>query len=159
MTRRKRRNSKQVCRSNLHHNKKHLYANDRYQAAFKKATSEASALQQQKKNENNQQSKSMGRYQTICKEINETDLDGDFDKRLLPTTIREAVADGRIGVSPLKKGRPRISPVQLTKALATHAYMLQVSASQGEESAANMGPLVKALTDGKRWEGNYQSIK
>ena len=122
MTRRKRRNSKQVCRSNLHRNEKHLYDNDWYQAAFKKATSEASALQQQKKNENNQQSKSMGRYQTICKEINETDLDGDFDKRLLPTTIREAVDAGRIGVSPLKKGSPIISPVQLKKHwLLTHS--------------------------------------
>ena len=95
----------------------------------------------------------MSSYQTICKAINETDLDGEFDKILSPTTIREEVAAGRIGVSTLKKGSPRIAPVQITKALATHTPMLQVSASQGEASAANMGPLVKSLTDGTKWEG------
>ena len=36
----------------------------------------------------------MGGYRTICKSINETDLDGELDKKIKPTTIREAVASG-----------------------------------------------------------------
>ena len=91
--------------------------------------------------------------------MNKTDLDGELDKKLKPTTIRDVVAAGRTGVSPLKKGLPRMAPVELTKAMAAHAYMLQVLASQGEASAANMEPLVNALTDGTKWEGKLLARK
>ena len=111
LTMRKRRSSKEVCRSNFHRNANNLLAYKRYSEAFKNATSQASALQEQNKKANKQQAKSMAGYRTICKSINETDIDRELDKKLKPTTIREVVAAGRIGVSPLKKGRPRIAPV------------------------------------------------
>ena len=92
LTMRKRRSSKEVCRSNFHRNANNLLAYKRYSEAFKKATSQASALQEQNKKTNKQQAKSMAGYRTICKSINETDIDRELDKKLKPTTIREAVA-------------------------------------------------------------------
>ena len=50
-----------------------------------------------------------------------------------------------------------MAPVELIKVMAAHAFMLQVSACQGEASAANMEPLVDALTYGTKWEGKLSA--
>ena len=125
LTMRKRRISKEVCRSNFHCNVNSLLAYKRYSEAFKNATSQASALQEQNKKANKQQAKSKAGYRTICKSINETDIDRELDKKLKPTTIRKAVAAGRIGVSPLKKGRPRIAPDRTTLDTPTPAAWMR----------------------------------
>ncbi len=60
-------------------------------------------------------------------------------------------------MSPLKKGRPEIIPPQFTKALATHATMMQVAAAGGEASGKGMRTVIKAMTDGTKWEGKFNS--
>ena len=88
-----------------------------------------------------------------CKRRNETDLNQPFDKKLKPSVVAKAVDDGRAGRSPVKKGRPRIVPKQLTHALAIHSTMMQVSASEGEASAPKMKTVVRALTQNTEWDG------
>ena len=90
---------------------------------------------------------------TICKRLNETDLNQPFDKKLKPSVVAKAVDDGCTGRSPVKKGRPRIVPKQLTHSLAIHSTLMQVSARKGETSAPKIKTVVLALTQNTKWDG------
>ncbi len=59
------------------------------------------------------------------------------DKKLKKTTVYNAIARGSFGVSPLKNGRPRKVPPELTRGLACHAVMMQAS-GKGEASSLKM---------------------
>ncbi len=93
---------------------------------------------------------------SICNKYNKKyGLDGIIIRQLKPQTIRDAMNAMRAGKSPVKMGRPEKIPPKFTTALAIHSTMKQVGATDGEASAENMIPLMKAMTDGTTWEGQF----
>ena len=85
------------------------------------------------------------------KRINDDMLASPNDKKLKKTTIQDAINRGSFGKSPLKMGRPRIIPPELTHGLACHAVMMQ-SSGEGEASAIKMRSVASALTLGTAYE-------
>jgi len=76
------------------------------------------------------------------------------DRKIRAQTLIDSVARGEFGVSPRKQGRPAIVPLALTKAIAAHATMMQVS-GESEASGPKMTATVIALTHGTKWEGQF----
>ena len=66
----------------------------------------------------------------------------------------DSVAREEFGVSPKKQGRPAIIPAALTKAIAAHATMMQVS-GEADAPGPKMTATVIALTHGTKWEGKF----
>ena len=85
------------------------------------------------------------------KRINDDMLASPNDKKLKKTTIQDAINRGSFGKSPLKMGRPRIIPPELTHGLACHAVMMQ-SSGEGEASAIKMRSVASAMTLGTAYE-------
>jgi len=93
---------------------------------------------------------------SICNKYNKKyGLDGIIIRQLKPQTIRDAMNAMRPGKSPVKMGQPKKIPPKFTTALAILLTMKQVGATDGKASAANMIPLMKAMTDGTTWEGQF----
>ena len=78
------------------------------------------------------------------------------DKKLKTRTLLTAVQEGKVGVSPKKKGRPRKIPAGFTKACVMHATMMQVS-GETEASGAEMNAIIQALAHGTKWEGQLNA--
>jgi len=74
---------------------------------------------------------------------------------LKPSTLAAVVNKGIVRMSPPKAGRPAVIPNKLTKGLATHANMMQISGGDGEESGRKMMALVKAMSDGTAREDKF----
>mmetsp|Transcript_11616 Transcript_11616/g.25132 ORF Transcript_11616/g.25132 Transcript_11616/m.25132 type:complete len:111 (+) Transcript_11616:69-401(+) len=91
----------------------------------------------------------------ICKRINASHLYHEEDKKLKPSTLAAAVNKGIVRMLPPKAGRPAVIPNKLTKGLATHANMMQISGGDGEASGRKMMALVKAMSDGTAWEDKF----
>ena len=79
--------------------------------------------------------------------INSELLSSPGHKKLKKSTIHAAIGRGSFGVSPLKNGRPRIVPPQVTHGLACHAVMMQ-SSGEGVASSLKMRAVASALTLG-----------
>ena len=150
MEKRKKRTQAQYCRDQFVKNAESALINRRYADAFKKATEEFKQRKMKCKSNHG------GGVWAICKRLNETELNQPFDKKLKPSVVSKAVDDGRAGMSPPKKGRPRIVPKELTHALAVHSTMMQVSALEGEASAPKMKTVVRALTQHTNWDGKIK---
>ena len=88
--------------------------------------------------------------------LNNEMLSSPNDRKLTKSAIQNAVARGSFGVSPLKNGRPRIVPPELTHGLACHAVMMQAS-GEGEASSLKMRALAGALTMGTRHENKFST--
>ena len=151
LTRRKKRTCNQVTRDNFSKQAAKQYNETRYKEAFKFASAEyASNLSQSCAG-----TKGLG-ARAVARKYNESHLYRVEDKKISGSTLHRYVVDlGKAGESPLKNGRPSIIPPQLTKAIATHATMMQVSAEEGEASRQKMLIVVRALKIGTEWEGKF----
>lgn len=69
------------------------------------------------------------------------------NQKLPKSMLSAAVKVGRVGSSPPKRGRPQTISLMLTKTLAVHATMMQVS-GEGEINRQKMVLAVKALMMG-----------
>ena len=78
-------------------------------------------------------------------------LSSPNDKKHKTRTLLTAVQEGKVGVYPKKKGRPRKIPARFTKACAIHATMMQVS-GEAKASGAKMNAIIQALAHGTKWE-------
>ena len=91
---------------------------------------------------------------SVVKKINSTLLSSPNDRRLMQTTVYEAMEGNCIGVSPHKQGHPSIIPNSLHTALATHSSMLQVSGEE-EASSSKMKTLTAGLVMGTEWKNKF----
>lgn len=125
------------------------YRVKKYNNIFKAATIEY------KEHRDSGEFKKRGKGATaIAKKYNELHLDSPGDRQIKVETLREAVVNGRAGITPVKMGRPPKIPEQYTKAMAIHATMLQVS-GEGEACKQNMLSTSRALTAGTVHEGEF----
>lgn len=147
MSTRKKRSPAEVCRDNFEDNAKKDYYNNRYTTAFKEAT----AVVHANMNDVNKNGKRGFGVDAVANDINERLLTSPNDRKLKPTSVYNAVKDGRIGVTPMKRGRKSVVPEILPASLATQAVMMQV-AGVGEASAKTMKVLVEGLVAGTEWE-------
>ena len=87
------------------------YYQKRYSTAWKDGTAELF---------NNRSGNNQGKHSfstnAVAAKYNQSILSSPNDKKLKRTTIRTAVQEGKVGVSPKKKGRPRKIPAGFTKA-------------------------------------------
>ena len=94
--------------------------------------------------------------QVIAARINSELLNSPSDQKLSSSTISNAVKRGHVGVSPPRWGREKLIPEVMTKGLAVHATMLQVSGN-GEASKGKLKATADALTTGTKWEGKFDT--
>jgi len=73
------------------------------------------------------------------------------NRKLSKSALSAAVQAGQVGQFPPKRGRPRTIPLVLTKTLAAHATIIQVS-GEGEANHQKMVMAGKALMMGTEWE-------
>ena len=92
----------------------------------------------------------------IAARINSELLNSPSDRKLSSSTISDAVKRGHVGVSPPRWGREKLIPEVMTKGLAVHATMLQVSGN-GEASKGKLKAAADALTTGTKWEGKFDT--
>ena len=92
----------------------------------------------------------------IAARINSELLNSPSDRKLSGSTLHDAVKRGDVGVSPPRWGKEKTIPEAVTKGLAVHAAMLQVSGN-GEASRAKLKVAVDALTTGTKWEGTFDT--
>jgi len=121
-----------------------------FSAAFKLATQEIKEAR-----DNGKAGKRGFGIKEICKRIYASHLYREEDKKLKPSTLAAAVNKGIVRMLPPKAGRPAVIPNKLTKGLATHANMMQISGGDGEESGRKMMALVKAMSDGTAREDKF----
>lgn len=144
---RKKRSPPEVCRDNFMGNAIKDYYLQRFSAAFKEATTIVHS--------NMTDILKMGKrgfgVDAVSEDVNSRLLSSPNDRKIKPTALYNAVKEGRIGVSPLKRGRKAVIPEILPSALAAQAVMMQV-AGVGEASAKKMKVLVEGLTSGTKWE-------
>ena len=150
LTRRKKRTPAQVTRDHFRNKSIKQYNNKRYKEAFKMASVEYASNLQTKVGQ-----RGCG-ARMVCSKYNNSHLFRQNDKKLTPSMLHKYVVElGKVGESPLRKGRPSILPDEITKALATHATMMQVSAEEGEASGQKMLTMSRALKIGTEWEGKF----
>lgn len=144
---RKKRSPPDVCRDNFVGNATKDYYSKRFSAAFKEATSIVHS--------NMTDVLKIGKrgfgVDAVSEDVNSRLLTSPNDRHIKPTALYNAVKAGRIGVSPLKRGRKAVIPDILPSALAAQAVMMQV-AGVGEASAKKMKVFVEGLTSGTEWE-------
>ena len=139
MTLRKKRTPSQVCRDNFDSNAERSHYGDRYSNAFKKATIKLS----DSLNDDSTRGKRGQGARAIAAMFNESMLSSPSDRKIKASTLREAVTFDRVGLSPVKRGRPEKIPSKLCAALSKQSAMMQL-ANEGEASSVKM----KALTEG-----------
>jgi hypothetical protein len=98
-----------------------LYYGNWYKDAFKHAT-----LTIQQSNSDSKGKRGHGLRLTIDR-VNANMLSSLNDKKLTKSAIHNTVLQGEFCVSPIKMGRPVEVPIELTRALALHAVIMQVS--------------------------------
>ena len=88
---------------------------------------------------------------SIADRLNKTILNSPNDRKIGKSAFERAVQRGEFGVSPPKRGHKSIVPENLTKTLATHATMMQIS-GEGEASRPKMMATLHALVAGTKWD-------
>ena len=151
LTRRKRKSLTEAHSYRLTEQVSNLYHAGRYKNAFKACT----ALLKPS-TEDEEGTKGTVSIQNAVDQINMQLLHSPNDKKLKKTTVYNAIARGSFGVSPLKNGRPRKVPPELTRGLACHAVMMQ-SSGEGEASSLKMRAIAGALTLGTQFENKFST--
>ena len=152
MTLRKKRTPSQVCRDNFDSNAKRSYYGDQYSNAFKKATIELSGSL----NDDSTRGKRGQGARAIAATFNESMLSSPSDRKIKATTLREAVAFDRVGLSPVKRGRPEKIPSKLCAALSKQSAMMQI-ANEGEASSVKMKALTEGLVANTKWQNVFST--
>jgi hypothetical protein len=152
LTRRKRKSLTEAHSYRLTEQVSNLYRAGRYKNAFKACT----ALLKPSRTEDEEVTKGTVSIQNAVDQINMQMLHSPNDKKLKKTTVYNAIARGSFGVSPLKNGRPRKVPPELTRGLACHAVMMQAS-GEGEASSLKMRAIAGALTLGTQFENKFST--
>jgi hypothetical protein len=144
---RRKRSPPDVCRDNFVENATKDYYTQRFSTAFKEATTIVHS--------NMTDVLKIGKrgfgVDAVSVDVNSRLLSSPHDRKIKPTALYNAVKEGRIGISPLKRGRKVVIPEILPTALAAQAVMMQV-AGVGEASAKKMKVLVEGLTSGTEWQ-------
>ncbi len=83
-------------------------------------------------------------------------LSSPSDCKIKATTLREAVAFDRVGLSPAKHGQPEKIPSKLCAALSKQSVMMQV-ANEGEASSVKLKALTKGLVAKTIWQGAFST--
>ena len=146
-----RRTPGQCTQAHFQANANQAYRQTRYSTAFKAATTEL--------HENiasNKRGKRGCGSKAIALRINSEILTSPSDRKLSGSTLHDAVKRGDVGVSPPRWGREKMIPEAVTKGLAVHAAMLQVSGN-GEASKAKLKAATDALKTGEKWEGLFDT--
>ena len=91
---------------------------------------------------------------SIVENINQYVLDSPNDRKIRPTAFEKAVKEGRFGVSPIIRGRPKKIPDQLGISMATHSTVMQISA-EGEACRPKLMATLHALVAGNKWENAF----
>jgi hypothetical protein len=126
-----------------------LYRAGRYKNAFKACTRLLKPAVAEDRSRGVTSMKGPVSLRKAIDRLNNEMLSSLNDRKLTKSAIYNAVARGLFGVSPLKNGRLRILPPELTHGLACHAVMMQLS-GEGEASSLKMRALTGALTMGTR---------
>ena len=147
MSKRQRRSSTQFAQDTLDKKVETVYREKRYKTAYKQATlmlekSRADPLLFAKKGNG---------IRAVVEKVNTELLPSPNDKKLTRGAVTLALKRG-YGVSPLKKGVSARVPIELTKALATHTTMMQVS-GDGEASSSLMRQVASAVLAGTEHDG------
>ena len=153
MSGRKKRTENEVCQDHFDHSSLKLHYDSKYSEAFKIGTT----ILHNNLNDRKKQGKRGFGSRAIANELNKSMLGSPNDRKLTHHALARAVTSrGEFGISPPKLGAPRKVPLELTKALATHATMMQVS-GEGEASAIKMIALIEALKSGSKWEAKLST--
>ncbi len=72
------------------------------------------------------------------------------------TTLREAVAFDRVGLSPVKHGRPEKIPSKFCATLSKQSAMMQF-ANEGEASSVKMKALTEGLVANTKWQNMFST--
>ena len=147
MSTRKKRSPMEVCRDTFEGNAMKDYYLNRFTTAFKEATTTIHANM----NDINKNGKRGYGVDAVAEDINSRLLTSPNDRKVKPTALYNAVKEGRVGVTPLKRGRKPVVPEIVPAALASQAVMMQV-AGVGEASSKKMKVLVEGLSSGTEWE-------
>jgi hypothetical protein len=105
MTLHKKKDSIPSLWDNFNSNANRSYYGDRYSNAFKKATIKLS----DSLNDDSTRGKRGQGARAIAATFNESMLSPQSNRKIKAMTLREAVAFDRVGLSPVKRGRPRTS--------------------------------------------------
>ena len=92
----------------------------------------------------------------VISRINEEMLSSPNDKKLTKSSVHHAVSRGQFSVSPVKNGRPSKVPPELTRGLACHAVMMQIS-GKGEASSLKMRAIAGAVTLGTLHKNKFST--
>ena len=92
----------------------------------------------------------------VISRINEEMLSSPNDKKLTKSSVHRAVSRGQFGGSPVKNGRPSKVPLELTRGLACHAVMMQIS-GEGEASSLKMRAIAAAVMLGTPHENMFST--
>jgi hypothetical protein len=147
MTLRQERTPSQVCQDNFDSNAKRLYY-----GAFKKASIK---LSDSLNNDSTRGKRGQG-ARAIAATFNESMLSSQRDHRIKATTLREAVAFDRVGLSPLKRGRPEKIPSKLCAALSKQSTMMQV-VNEGKALSVKLKVMAEGLIANTKWQNVFST--
>ena len=150
MSKRKKRTSKEVNQDTFSEQACKRFRNAKYSEALKGASKEYAEAQKGP----NKGKRGFG-LRDIAQKWNDEKLNSPEQRKITKGSLGNAVVNGRVGLSPPKRGRPPVLPQEFTAALAVHATMMQVS-GEGEASGKKMITIAKALTVGTKWDGKVQ---
>jgi hypothetical protein len=156
LTRRKRKSLTEAHSYRLTEQVSDLHRAGRYKNAFKACTRLLKPAVAEDRSRGVTSMKGPVSVRKAVDRLNNEMLSSPNDRKLTKSAIQNAVARGSFGVSPLKNGRPRIVPPELTHGLACHAVMMQ-SSGEGEASSLKMRALAGALTMGTRHENKFST--
>ena len=146
----KRRSSALANDKYFHDQAKQKLIDARYSSAVKLATVEYQANKDQ-----GNTGKGTG-LRPISEKYNVTMLNLPDDREIKPTTLRDYIKEGIIGVSPPKRGRRRAIPNPVTDQLARETAMMQAS-GEGEATTAKLCRVLDAATTGTEHAGKFNS--
>ena len=152
MTLRKKRTPSQVCRDNFDSNAERSHYGDRYSNAFKKATIKLS----DSLNDDSTRGKRGQGARAIAAMFNERMLSSPSDRKIKASTLREAVTFDRVGLSPVKRGRPEKIPSKLCAALSKQSAMMHF-ANEREASSVKMKALTEGLIANTKWQNVFST--
>jgi len=152
MTLRKKRTPSQVCQDNFDSKAKRSYYGDQYSNSFKKATIELS----DSLNDDSLRGRRGNGAKSIAATFNKSMLSSPSNRKIKATTLREAVAFDRVGLSPAKRGRPEKIPSILCAALSKQSAMMQM-VNEGEASSVKMKALTEGLVAKTKWQGVFNT--
>ena len=147
VSKRRKKTPQEANRSQFEHNALQAHHDAKYKEAFKGATAECAEIAQGP----NAGKHGFGVSHIVAK-WNSKVLSSPNDRQLSKSSVSKAVMLGNSGKSPPKIGRPRTIPIQLTKSIAEHITVRQIS-GKGEASRQNIVATTTALVHGTKWQG------